>query len=125
MPTCEKKEIRKSSYRRKSYTRRDGTHVKEAYVKSTCIEDKGKKGKGKKLFEIKDEGFLRSEGYKLDKPMKTRRSSLRKASKKKGSLKVLRHLNAIRTLQKSNPDAYKKLNADVKYMQKIHAEDKK
>jgi len=125
MPTCEKKQIRKVSYRRKSYTRRDGIHVKEAYIKSTCVEDKGKKGKGQKLFEIKDKGFLRSEGYALDKPIKARRTSLKKASKKKGSLKVLRHLNAIRTLQKSNPDAYKKLDADVKYIQKIHAEEKK
>jgi hypothetical protein len=125
MSTCEDKEIRRSSYRRKSYTRQDGTHVKAANVKSGCIEDKGKKGKGKKLFEIKDKGFLTSEGYKLDKPVKTRHSSLKKASKKKGSLKVLQHLNAIRTLQKSNPDAYKKLDVDVKYMQKIHADEKK
>jgi len=124
MPTCEKKEIRRVSYRRKSYTRKDGTHVKAAYVKSGCIEDKGKVGKGKKLFEIKDKGFLTSEGYKLDKPVKSRHDSLRKVSKKKGSLKVLQHLNGIRTLQKNNPDMYKKLDIDVKYMQKIHAKEK-
>ena len=93
-------------------------------IKSKSKSSYGRIGTGKKLFEIKDKGFLTSEGYKLNKPETARRTSLRKASKKKGSLKVLRHLNAIRTLQKSNPTAYKKLDADVKYIQKIHASEK-
>jgi len=110
--------IRRASYVRKSYTRKDGTRVKSAKVASALIEDRGKKGKGKKLFEIKDEGFLSNKGYSLKKPAKERQVSLRKASKEKGSLKVLRHLNAIRTLQKNNYDNFIKLDNDVKYIQK-------
>ena len=117
--------IRRVSYVRKSYTRKDGTKVKGSKVKSSLIVDKGKKGKGRRLFEIKDKGFLSSEGYKLDKPEKQRRSSLRKASKKKGSLKVLRHLNAIRKLQKNNNENYKKLDRDVKFVQKEYSKEKK
>ena len=120
MPTCEKNEIVRKAYRKKSYTRKDGSKIKGSKVKATCIKDEGKKGKGKKLFEIKDKGFLRKEGYSLKKSEKTRRDSLRKASKEKGTLKVLRHLNAIRTLQKNNPEYYKILDKDVKYIQKIY-----
>ena len=115
MPTCGKNEILRSSYKRKT------SKKKISKVKASCIKDKGKKGKGKKLFEIKDKGFLRAEGYALNKPEKTRHESLRKASREKGTLKVLRHLNAIRTLQKNNPEYYKKLDNDVKYIQKIYS----
>jgi hypothetical protein len=115
---CGKGEIRRSSYKKKSYRKKDGTKVKGSKVKSSCIEDKGKKGKGRRLFVIKDNGFLRQEGYSLKKSQSARRVSLRKASKEKGMLSVLRHLNAIRTLQKSNATNYKKLDADVKYIQK-------
>jgi hypothetical protein len=120
MPTCEKNEIVRKAYRKKSYTRKNGSKVKGSKVKASCIKDKGKKGKGKKLFEIKDKGFLREEGYSLNKSEKTRHASLRKASKEKGTLKVLQHLNAIRTLQKNNPEYYKILDKDVKYIQKIY-----
>jgi len=117
--------IRRASYVRKSYTRKDGTKVKGSKVKSSLIIDRGKKGKGRRLFEIKDEGFLRENGYSLKKPIEQRRSSLRKASKEKGTLPVLRHLNAIRTLQKNNPDNFKKLDQDVKFVQKEYKNEKK
>jgi hypothetical protein len=110
--------IRRSSYVRKSYTRKDGTKVKGSKVKSSLIKDLGKKGKGKKLFEIKDKGFLRDNGYSLKKSFSERKKSLRRASKEKGILPVLRHLNAIRTLQKNNIENFKKLDKDVKYIQK-------
>ena len=109
--------IRRKSYVRKSYNQKDGK-VHYIKVKSSLIEDKGKKGKGKKLFEIKDEGFLRENGYSLKNSSKKRQNSLRKASKEKGELKVLRHLNAIRTLQKNNLENYSKLNKDLLYIQK-------
>jgi hypothetical protein len=110
----EKKEskIRRSSYVRKSYTRKDGTKVKGS------IKDQGKIGKGKKLFEIKDKGLLTRNGYSLKKNSKERKTSLRRASKEIGMLPVLRHINAIRTLQKNNPDNFKKLDQDVKFVQK-------
>ena len=115
---CGKGEIRRSSYKRKSYRSKNGTKIKKSKVKSSCIEDRGKKGKGRKLFVIKDGGLLTKEGYSLKKSQNARKISIRKASRKKGMLSVLRHLNAIRTLQKSNPENYKKLDADVKFIQK-------
>jgi len=116
--------IRRSSYTRKSYIRKDGIKVKGSKVKSSLIKDRGQKGKGKKLFEVKDKGFLSKKGYSLKKSDNERKLSLRKASKEKGTLNVLRHLNAIRTLQKSNPDNYKKLYKDVKYIQKTYNKEK-
>jgi hypothetical protein len=110
--------VRRASYVKKSYTRKDGVKVKGSKVKSSLIKDRGQKGKGKKLFEIKDTGFLRENGYSLKKSSKERKKSLRRASKEKGMLPVLRHLNAIRTLQKSNPENFKKLDKDVKFVQK-------
>ncbi len=124
MTGCKKGEIRRSSYKRKSYTKKDGSKVKGSKVKSSCITDQGKKGKGRRLFEIKDKGFLSEKGYSLKKSRESRRTSLRKASKEKGSLKVLRHLNAIRTLQKSNPVNFKKLDQDVKFIQKVYSNEK-
>jgi hypothetical protein len=121
----EKSMIRRSSYTRKSYVRKDGVKVKGTKVKSSLIIDRGQKGKGKKLFEVKDSGFLTEKGYSLKKPETERRVSLRKASKEKGSLKVLKHLNAIRTLQKSNPENYSKLDKDVKFIQKEYRKEKK
>jgi hypothetical protein len=99
--------IRRSSYVRKSYTRKDGTKVKGSI-----------KDQGRKLFEIKDKGLLTRNGYSLKKNSKERKTSLRRASKEKGMLSVLRHINAIRTLQKNNPDNFKKLDQDVKFVQK-------
>ena len=115
---CGKGEIRRSSYKKNSYKKKDGTKIKGSKVRSSCIEDRGKKGKGRKLFVIKDGGLLTKEGYSLKKSQSARRASIRKASREKGMLSVLRHLNAIRTLQKSNPENFKKLDADVKFIQK-------
>lgn len=80
--------------------------------------------KSKKLFEIKDKGFLRKNGYSLKKTSKERKKSLRRASKEKGMLPVLRHLNAIRTLQKNNTDNFEKLDQDVKFVQKEYKNKK-
>jgi hypothetical protein len=116
--------IRRSSYVRKSYTRKNGTKVKGSKVKSSMIKDVGKIGKGRKLFEIKDKGFLTRNGYGLKKNSKQRKLSLKRASKENGMLSVLRHLNAIRTLQKNNPSNFKKLDEDVKFVQKEYKIEK-
>jgi hypothetical protein len=83
-----------------------------------------KTSKNKKLFEIKDKGFLRKNGYSLKKTSKERKKSLRRASKEKGMLPVLRHLNAIRTLQKNNTNNFEKLDQDVKFVQKEYKNKK-
>jgi hypothetical protein len=43
---------------------------------------------------------------------------LKKAIKENSELKILRHVNAIRTLQKSNEKLYNKLDKDMKWLQK-------
>ena len=84
----------------------------------------GRIGEGRKLFEIKDKGFLTKNGYSLKKSTEQRKKSLRRASKEKGMLPVLRHLNAIRTLQKNNPNNFNKLDKDVKFVQKEYRKEK-
>ena len=103
---------RRSSYVKKSHTRKDGTKVKSSLEK------------GIKLFEIKDKGFLTKNGYSLKKSTNDRKKSLKRASKEKGMLPVLRHLNAIRTLQKNNTKNFNKLDKDVIFVQKEYRKEK-
>ena len=57
-------------------------------------------------------------GYSLNKTQKQRRLSLDRASKKTGSLPVLRRLNLIRNLTKKESKNKKKLTKDVDYLKK-------
>lgn len=115
MTGCKKGELRK-----KSYTKKDGTRVK-----STCIKDKGKPGKGKKtLPKLGDEMHLSKFGYTTKAPVKKRKSSLRKASKKHGSLPVLRRLNLIRNYQ-ADKVAKEIMSKDVEYMKSLYKKSKK
>jgi hypothetical protein len=112
MPSpCPKDMIRRSSYKK------TGTSVKSA-----CVKDMGKKGKGPKLITIseKDVGILSDFGYKLNKPHEERIAAIKRASKKHPMLKLLRHINALRTLFKSNETLYKKLDKDLKWIQKYY-----
>jgi|APSaa5957512622_1039677.scaffolds.fasta_scaffold94402_2 hypothetical protein len=112
----------RKAYRIKSYIKSDGTKVngtsvKSAFVAPTCIQDKGKIGKGPKLFQIKKNGMMRKYGYSTSGLMKSRRLSIDKAIKNNEKHEVLKHLVAIRTLNKSNKDLYDVLDKDVKYIQ--------
>ena len=99
---------------KKGYTTKKGTKVKP-----TCIEDKGKPGKGPVLFKIpkEDEGLLGDYGYELKISHEKRIKAIKKSIKANNSLKVLRYLNAIRTLNKSNERYFNKLDKDVKWVQ--------
>ena len=44
-----------------------------------------------------------------------------KAIKHNNELKILRHINALRTLNKSNKTNYNKLDRDLKWIQKDYA----
>jgi hypothetical protein len=106
---------------RKAYTKRSGSKVK-----ATCIEDKGQPGHGPKTLPPLDKNLSLSKfGYKLDKPEKTRRTSLKKASKKYSTISVLKRVNLIRNYSKSIPKNYDKLSNDVDYLKKQYAIDKK
>ena len=111
---CPKGQILRVGY---SYDKKKtGKHVD---VKQSCVTDKGKPGKGPKLFEIPEEdaGLLSDYGYSLKKNYDERIKAIKKATRDYSKLKILRHINALRTLQKSNEKYYKKLDRDLKWIQ--------
>lgn len=112
---------KKGQILRKAYTKRSGSKIK-----ASCIEDRGQPGHGPKTLPPLDKNLSLSRfGYKLDKPEKTRRSSLKKASKKYSTISVLKRVNLIRNYSKSIPENYDKLSNDVDYLKKQYAIDKK
>jgi hypothetical protein len=112
---CNKGQIERDEY---SYVKKNTQ--KKVSVPATCINDKGKPGKGPKLITIPkyDIGLLSNYGYILTENHERRVNSLKKAIKFNSELKILRHLNALRTLHKSNPKLYNKLDKDLKWIQK-------
>ena len=80
--------------------------------------------KPKVLPPIGNEMHLSDYGYSLQKLKKQRRGSLKKASKKEGTLAVLRRINLIRNYSKSVPVNYSKLSQDVEFMKKTYAKEK-
>ena len=70
----------------------------------------------KRLPKPSNETHLASSGYDLKKTQKQRRLSLDRASKKTGTLPVLKRLNLIRNLTKRGTINKKKLTKDVDYM---------
>jgi hypothetical protein len=114
MSKCAEGEIERVGY---SYKKKSG---KQVDVNPACIKDKGKPGKGEKIifFPEEDIGLLSKYGYKLKNSHEKRVESLKKAIKENSELKILRHINAIRTLQKSNEKLYNKLDKDMKWLQK-------
>lgn len=114
MSKCPKGEILRVGY---SYEKKKtGKHVE---VKETCINDKGKPGKGPKIIIIPEEdtGLLGDYGYSLKKKYEDRIKAIKKATQDHSKLKILRHINALRTLQKSNEKNYNKLDKDLKWIQ--------
>jgi hypothetical protein len=105
----------KGMIRRESYNKKTGTKVK-----SVCVKDMGKPGNGPKLIVMPAEvvGLLGDFGYSLKKTHEERIKALKRACKKHEMLKILRHVNALRTLFKSNESYYKKLDKDMKWIQK-------
>ena len=119
---CKKNSICRVGYVRKAYVRNDGKMVKAVYVPPKCIKDKGKPGKGPKILpEIKKskEGSLTKLGYKLDEKTEKRHTALKRAVKAYGLATVIRKINYIRILNKSNKTKYNKLGADMRFLQKM------
>ena len=110
----------KGMIERVGYTFKKKTSKKQIKVKSVCIKDQGKSGKGPKLDILPkyDVGLLSDFGYSLHDTFEMRIKALKKAIKNNNELKILRHVNALRTLFKSNEKYYNKLNKDLKWIQK-------
>ncbi len=111
---CPKGMIEKVSY---NYKRK--TSKKKVHVKSVCIKDQGKAGKGPKLNILpkEDMGILSDFGYSLHNTHEERVKALKRSLKHHKELKILRHVNALRTLFKSNEKYYNKLDKDLKWIQ--------
>ena len=113
--------------KRKSYSYKKTSSNKNVKVSSKCIKDQGQPGKGPKIIKLpkEDIGILSNFGYSLKLPYDDRIKALKRAVKNVDELKILRHLNALRTLFKSNEKYYDKLNKDLHWIQKHYAYLKK
>ena len=112
---------KKNQILRKAYIKRSGSKVKE-----TCIIDRGLPGHGPNTLPLIDKKLSLSKyGYKLNKPKKERRSSLKRASKKYSTLTILKRVNLIRNYSKSIPKNYNKLSDDVEYLKKQYKKTSK
>jgi len=67
---------------------------------------------------IEDYGLLSNYGYTLKNSHEDRIKAIKKSMKEHDLLKILRHLNALRTLQKSHEKLFNKLDKDLKWVQK-------
>ena len=114
---CPKGEIMRIGY---SYKRK--TSKRQVNVKPSCVQDRGNIGKGPKLIKIpsQDVGLLGKYNYSLSDVKAEREKALRRANRNEDNLKILRHVNALRTLNKSNEKLYKKLDNDFKYLQNLY-----
>jgi hypothetical protein len=110
----------KGMIERVGYSFKRKTSKKTVHVKKECIKDQGKPGKGPKLGILpkEDIGILSNYGYSLHDSYDIRIKALKKAIKHNNELKILRHVNALRTLFKSNEKYYNKLDKDLKWIQK-------
>ncbi len=107
--------------KRKSYYKQSSkTKVKVGSKQPKVIKDQGQPGKGPKIIRLpkEDIGILSDYGYSLKLPYDNRIKALKKAIKHVDELKLLRHINALRTLFKSNEKYYDKLNKDMHWIQK-------
>ncbi len=121
--------LRKSSIRR-SHTRKTKTGkkvtVKQSRINATWIKDVGAPGKGPKtLPPLGDDIHLSNYGYSLKDTKQERQKSLKKASKKHSTLKVLKRTNLIANYSQWNEQNYKKLRQDVEFLKHEYENEKK
>jgi hypothetical protein len=124
--SCKPGQILRKGSVRKSYTKKTSSKkIKQARMPATCITDVGKPGKGPKtLPALGNELHLSKYGYSLKDAKQARQQSLKKASKKFGTLKVLKRTNLIANYSQWNDKNYKKLRQDVEFLKDEYATDK-
>jgi hypothetical protein len=106
--TRKKLTVHRKAYHRKAYVKSSGIHVKAAHVPSATfkVADIGAVGRGKKLFKVK-KGLLTRFGYHTALPIEARRTALRKADRKYGTVRLWRMLNAQVLFRKRFADGSK------------------
>jgi hypothetical protein len=126
---CKKGEILRKGSVKKAHSRKTSSgkkvSVKQSRMPATCIKDVGSEGKGPKILPpLGDEVHLSNFGYSLKETKQERQKSLKKASKKHGTLKVLKRTNLIANYSQWNEDNYKKLRQDVEFLKDEYAKQK-
>ena len=126
---CQPGKILRKASVKKSHTRtlKSGkkVSVKQSRMPSTCVEDVGAPGKGPKVLPpLGDDIHLSNFGYSLKDTKQSRQQSLKKASKKHGTLKVLKRTNLIANYSSWNPENFKKLRQDVEFLKDEYAQEK-
>jgi glycosyltransferase involved in cell wall biosynthesis len=86
-------------------------------VNNISKKDSRVKVHSRPYFFKKGANSCRNYGYKLSNSYEERVKAIKKSIKEHTKLKVLRHLNALRTLHKSNERLYNKLDKDLKFVQ--------
>jgi hypothetical protein len=118
---CPVGQVMKEGYYRHSYKKKSGTEVKGKYVKQACIPNKGMVGKvlpSAKAIPKLQKGELTKYGYSTHKNEKERLQSLIQAVKELSYATVIRKLNAVRTLSKSDAKLFKIYSKDIENLQK-------
>ena len=67
----------------------------------------------------KEEESLLKYGYSINDSYENRIKALNNAINNESKVKILRHINALRILQKSNKKIFNKLNKDIEFIEKI------
>lgn len=87
---------------------------------------KGSRKKSRKLLPQPDpDVHLSDDGYSTNKSAKSRQRALTRASKKYGSLSVMRRLNLIRNLSRKGSKQKKIMSKDVEYLKKKYSKSKR
>lgn len=123
---CPKGKILKRGYKRMAYTKKDGTKVKATYVNVTCVSDKGLPGKISskfKVIKIKNNDALGKYGYETKYSSEKRFKALIKAASVYSYSTVVRRINAIRILSKSDKKLYKIYSTDLENLKKWRKEN--
>ena len=74
--------------------------------------------------KLPDAPHLSKFGYSTSKKASSRHNSLKRSSKKYGTLPVLKRLNLIRNITSPEQKAHKVMSQDVEYMKKIYKNEK-
>jgi hypothetical protein len=123
---CKKGEILKKGYIRKGYTRKDGTKVKATKVKAYCVKDTGMAGKvlsKYKVIKLDKQNLLAKYGYSTKLSSKDRFKKLLKAISHYTYSTVVKRINAIRTLSKSNKRLFDIYSKDLNNLKEWRKEN--